>query len=229
MHALLLGLMLFGADVGIHVELREDVTLAESLAIAEALSAAIAQEIGWTGRVASPEWVSCSGDRTACIRDVKSATHTDQVLMLKIFGTSTRVRVIAERFHLSDAAISAAELDLLRGEHPEEKAKVAALALFPGIRPIDPKISLSDGTAPVVRTSWVPWAVLGASAAALGAGIVFGLESTHGRHELETMVYTGQEYSDRRQALDTESTAANLLFAGALLGGATTVLLLLLN
>src|SRR5262245_50384683 len=105
MFALLVGLMLFGADVGIHVEVREDVSLQESLAIAEALSAGIAREVGWPARIASPEWVSCGAERAACIREVKNATHTEQVLMLKIFGTSTRVRVIAERFHLSEAAI----------------------------------------------------------------------------------------------------------------------------
>lgn len=229
MPPLLLGLMLFGADVGVFVEVREDVSVAESLAIADAMTAAVARELGWSARLATPEWVSCS-EHAACLREVKAATGGEQVLMLKMFGTSTRVRVVAQRFHLSDAAIASAELDLLRGEDASSAAAVAARALFPGISRGSGEIAMADRTGDRSdRSRWLPWTVIGASAVLGGVGVGLGASSASLRRELETTAFSGDEYLDRRSALEARATAANLCVGGALLGGVVGLVLFLVG
>lgn len=228
MPPLLLGLMLFGADVGVFVEVREDVSVAESLVIAEALTSAIARELGWSARLATPEWVACS-DHASCLREVKAASDSEQVLMLKMFGTSTRVRVVAERFQLSEAPIAVAELDLARGADPASAASAAARTLFPGIRrSATAEVPLADRTgAPSDRVRWVPWTVIGASAVLGGVGVAFGASSAGVRRELERSAFSGDDYLDRRHALEARATAANVCIGGALIGGVVGLALFL--
>jgi hypothetical protein len=167
-------------SIAVHVEEIEDLRQESARQLATAIEEAIRARTGLDVRLAEEGIPLCtSEDEPRCVEDVRKATGADAVVLLKLFGGPTTIRLVAERYDGSSrVAIRRAELSVRLSDPWSIGAEETAAGLYPEI---DRRVPEAGGGASV-RTI-APWAVLGGGVAcAIGGGLVYATSARYDDH-----------------------------------------------
>jgi hypothetical protein len=164
---------------------------------------------------------------------IRSRTASEEVVLVKLLCGPLSIRLLAERVAAGEVVSLAnqrAEVDLSRdGSTWRGPLADAARSLFPeplvgpGATTVGPA-AISVKEVPKRDRSLAPWLVLGASALAAGGGAILGATSASGLDHLMT-VRKPSDFTSLEGTVSTEGTAANVLFALAIGGAVTGVVL----
>jgi hypothetical protein len=228
-----LSLALLGSGVGVHLEEIGELPLEEGSELARELGRAVERRTGEHFVLDDPLWPPCqSADR--CLAAIRDRTRANDLVLVKVYGAPTKIRLIAERLELGAISGQRVELNVPRArEQWTPTLDEAALALFPKA-PIAKREddAARAATAPPPQEEerwplWVPYAVLGTGALALAAGAAFGLSSSSARDRAETVELSDEEYARTIDRMRAHGLAANILFGTAAAGlGAGLALLI---
>src|SRR5215468_265958 len=94
MIAAALGLIFTGATIGIHVDELKGVTLETSVQVTRAIARSIEAHTPYSARIDDPDWPMCSGEES-CIASVRARLQADGVLIVRLLGSPTLLRVVA--------------------------------------------------------------------------------------------------------------------------------------
>ncbi|MBI2378883.1 MAG: hypothetical protein HYV07_33115 [Deltaproteobacteria bacterium] len=254
------GLLLISTTLALHLEDAHGVTRPDATAIAEAIGAAVQRRAGVSPVLVleSPGPDCRAIDR--CYAEIRAKTNAEEIIFVRLLGSLTRVRVLAERV-IDNSALRRADNDVERDRaswnaifdgialilYPEGKlvpkppvavsppplpTETPPVSVTPDVpRLADPPPPLPDpaltATAPAdEEPSVLPWVVIGASAATLIGGTVFGLRN-------RALVRDGKAETDpqtRKRIEDSVFTTgllANVLLGLTVVGGVTGTVLLL--
>lgn len=213
MTGLWLATLLVGADPGfaVHVASSADVAPRTALAVADRLEARLQARLGRPGVVSLSEWGDCPRD---CAGDVRRRTGAGTVVLLRLVGGVTRVRVVAERFEAGPRAITRSVVDLEADADDDWDVGLDAVAvdLWPDAPPppdTHPALT-SAGPAPAT-TRWAPWVTTAAGAAAVGVGVGFGVSSRDAGRTLESTVLDATTRDELEGRQRTHGLLANTL------------------
>lgn len=173
-----------------------------------------------------------------CINEVTNRTSAEHVVLLRIYGASTKLRLIIDRFDPRANRTNNAHRDLEvdpRSWRPSIDTMM--IELFP-----EPIVEIQDPLPKQlpesrVRTSadggggWsdvVPWVIIGGSAVALGVGIGFGVSSRNASAAIADMP-PGQDVSELSRRANDHATIANVLFVSSAVGVAVGLIWLALD
>ncbi len=159
-------------SIAVHVEETEDLRRESARRLAAAVQDAIHARTGLEVRLAGEGTPLCtSEDEPRCVAGVRDATGAEAVVLLKLFGGPTKIRLVAERFDgSSPLPARRVELSLRLSDPWSVGAEEAAAALYPEV---DPRRGPDHAAEASVRTI-VPWSVVGAGAlAAIAGGLVY--------------------------------------------------------
>lgn len=213
---LFLALILIRADVVVHLEEAGEVSIEEALAVCESLGAAITSRIGEPPQIEDVLWSSCDrSDR--CISEIRARTSASRIVMVRVFGAPTALRVIAERF---DTAASARRetFDLPR-DRAAWRALIAQAAekLFP--EPPPARAAVAVVAPPLVDdpARVAPYVLLGGTAIAAAFAIGFGLSNNDARSEIEQagIVRADRDYQTIADRQYTHGLIANIAIGAA--------------
>lgn len=232
MSSSLLGLLLVGAGLGLHLEESGELPIGRSVELLEAVAEVIRLETGVLPVIDSPDWSDCEMQDAACQALVRSRTRTDELILVRAFAGLTKIRVELLRLRDPEAAFST------RGDLPIEPEEWST-ALVPLVRPLfpdprdpvllgarEPNVVVSDPTGGTVKSgrSPGPWIVIGASAVAAGFGIGFFASSQDARSELVSgRLFSSEEFDELNGRLETHSILSGLLLGTAVTGLVTGV------
>src|SRR5207249_1211289 len=136
----------------------------------------------------------------------------------------TKARLIAERYQ--GVALKKAEADVPRASADWKNGlDEIASTLFAGAAVPPAAVAAAITAAPPKPRSIAPWVVIGASAAAAGVGIFFGLGNESARHEIHDVMHMPDEIEGYKSQLVRDGVIADVLFAAAGAGLVTAVLL----
>lgn len=143
--------------------------------------------------------------------------------ILRIYAGPTIVRVIVEK------GAQTSTLDLRRDLQTfwRENFDRTAAELFPPAAKPQPNLELTT-TKPTEnnRNLW-PVILGGTAATALTAGIIFGLNASSTKKEMEQGILFEPEFSDRENKLQTQALAANILIGAGVAAGVAAIITLL--
>lgn len=191
----------------------DDVIQETALAVAQAAAIAVGHATAQPSAVDDPTWPDC-GDDDRCAAQIRSRAQVDDVVFLQLDGSATLIRVTARRVD-SDGKIKEERLDLPR-EVVSWKASLDELAtrLFgKAARAPEPLVSASP---PPPGPRIAPWVLMGAGAASLGVGIVFGVmrNSTESQARTEVL-FPGGPLDPYEDQVRTQAIVADVLFGVA--------------
>lgn len=211
------GLILISATVGLSVQQVDEVPLAEAMQLSSEIAAAIEARTGREVVIDDPTWASSCTDRDACAAEVRGRTGAQSVVLLRVFGALTLLRVAADR--AEGNALDRIEVDLPReGKDRSEPLKALAEKLFPNAKPPPPRAAdlAADPAPPLADTekkgSILPWVIVGAGAAAGLGGIGFGLSSRAARNDSQSPTIDDPTFDTLADRAVSHGTAANILF-----------------
>jgi hypothetical protein len=227
---------------GIHIEELSHVKDEEAGSIAAKVKALAERASGSKLLVDDLVWSECPR-ADHCLEDIRARMRCDSILLLKLQGGATRIRVLAE-LHAEPRDVLRIILDVPR-DAPEMEAALAPLVaeLFPSRAPAPPRaVEAPAGippprriaTAPEARSSprspalW-PYLAFGASAVAAVYGVVLGLGSRDARSRLEHEALTRGEIAELDGRAHARMLGADALLGAAIVGIAGGVILILLD
>jgi hypothetical protein len=225
MLAPLVGLLLLGAGVGVHLEQYSGLQLEDASRVLDALAHAIEKRTGVRPALDDPLWPSCqAADR--CLPAIRIRTHAEDVVFVTMFGAPKKLRLIADRDPAPADSALRIELDLPRDETAwsEPLDKVASV-LFPEAR-APPANAANAADAKAAEIARPPpevgleryrrtWVALGAGALSLGVGIGFGIVSHNARRDIETIYMSNPDYESSLHRMRATGLVANILFGVA--------------
>jgi hypothetical protein len=213
---LISSLLVASPAIAIHIE-ESDLAIDEAHQFAAWLQDAITARVGIKPSIDDPS--SC-GAEDRCVPEIRERTGAQDLVMLRLVGGLTRVRVVADRIVSSTAAPArtavSAEIELARTSEgwPAGAAQIAQRLFAKGsLPPLEP---LTLAPPPAGRASVLPWVMFGASAAALAVGVGFGFASNGPRDMLEAGPV--ENHAPLEQQLRQRATAATVSYvvSGAL-------------
>lgn len=219
-----LPLLAYGAVVGLRIDDVTDVPLERAIQIAEELGHAIEHDSELRAVVDDPSWSRCT-EPGRCLAELRARTGAGPLVLLRIYGGLTQIRVFAERPEAEQK--TKAEVDL-----PLDAAGASAATdalvhrLFPELlhRAQAPLVLAPPGPPAPPPPRLLPWVVAGTSVLALAVGVGLGLSSRGARTAVETTPLSDPEIARLTDQTQTQGLAANLLFGaagvGALVAGA---------
>jgi hypothetical protein len=228
-------LVLGAGGVGIHVGELTNVTNEEAAAVASKLKAGAES---WTGapRILVDDllWSECTR-ADQCLGDIRARMQCDTILLLKLQGGPTRIRVLAE-LHDARKTVERLSLDIPRAPSEMPAALAPLISEFFPKRAVPPaQIAMplttprpEASTNPAASTIW-PYLAIGAGLVAAGAGVVVGLGSRNVETRLDQESLTRAEIMELDNRAHQRALAADSLFGAAILGVAGGVLLILLD
>jgi len=234
-----LALTLASATVGIRLEESEELSIETAMQIAEGLGRAIQTRSGLSPVIDDPVWGVCrAADR--CLPEVRARTGAGDIVLVKLFGAPKKVRLIAQRFSPGLSPEPRFEINVpIEREGWNAPLEAAARALFAQATTIDPKAlvhgvelpknQLDPHPPPKGERSVVPWVLVGAGAAALIAGSIFGFSSRSARSAVETEPHSDAEVDVLTDRMRAHGWTANVLFSVSALSAAGGVALLVLE
>lgn len=218
MAELILASLLITASVTVRVEDAPGVTPEETRLVSEALAAAIQERTGATHALDLARDYPCDRE-DRCLEEIRARTGAEEVVLVKLLGALTKIRLLAEAVNLGSGSRRNAQADLPR-EQEGWKAPLAgvALILFPGgiqqtisprakaapppatAPPASPETQrpqegttpaelVAQGPAPAAESDPTPWIVLGTSIGVLAGGTVLGILAQDARDSLESPEY----------------------------------------
>lgn len=211
-----LPLLAYGAVVGLRIDDVTDVPLERAIQIAEGLGRAIEDEGELRAVVDDPSWSRCP-QVGGCLTELRARTGAGPLVLLRIYGGLTQIRVFAERPEPEQSA--KAEIDLPLGGADAGPLHALVHQLFPELPHRAPAPQLLGQSAPPTPSPRLaPWVVAGTGAVALAVGVGLGLSSKGARTEVETAPHSDAEIARLTDQTQVHGLAANLLFGAAGLG-----------
>jgi hypothetical protein len=223
----LLGLLLLGAGLGLHLDENGELSMGRSVELLETVAEVIRFETGVLPVIDSPDWSDCQMQDDACQTLVRSRTRTDELILLRAYAGLTKIRVELVRLR------NGAEPLTTRGDLPLEKESWA-LSLAPLVRPLfpdpldpvllgarEPNVVVVDpsGVQPRASRSPGPWILIGSSAVAAAFGIGFFASSQDARSELVSgRLFSSEEFDELNGRLETHSILSGILLGSAVSG-----------
>ncbi|MCC7383816.1 MAG: hypothetical protein IT384_18385 [Deltaproteobacteria bacterium] len=227
---LLLAALATGGGFGVRLEEIGEVPREESVRMVAELGRAIERACGRRIAIDDPDWPSCLGVES-CLDQIRSRTETEDVVLVRIFGSPTMARVIAERFRPGTGAPARTEIDV---DRDPDRWRLAFDRLAPEICPeprVEPRVEIVPSPALAVAkdegSSLLPWFAFGASAVALGAACAFGASSVAARDESQRLDLSDDAFDSLADRTQVHAIAADTLFVAAGAGLVAGVLLLL--
>ena len=207
--------------IGIGVEEASHVDSPTLADIAHAFADAVEQSARAGTKVDDALWSSCASEEgeRPCVEELRSKFGTSEVVLLRLYGGVTSVRVVADRFSVGSLPYRSGEVNL-----PREREKWTlhmfqlALAVFPDPLTVEAKSAMLE-TEHVSSTA-IPVALLMSGLTLLAGGVTFTvLAADDGGDALTALGVAGE---DMRRRFD--ATAAGILFGtGVLTLGASLV------
>lgn len=211
-----LPLLAYGAVVGLRIDDVTDVPLERAIQIAEGLGHAIENESELSAVVDDPSWSRCP-QVGGCLAELRARTGAGPLVLLRIYGGLTQIRVFAERPGPEQSAKAEVDLPLGGADAPPLQALVHRL--FPDLPRRSPApLLLGQSAPPPPSPRLAPWVVAGTSAVALVVGVGLGLSSKAARTEVETVPHSDADIARLTAETQAHGLAANLLFGAAGLG-----------
>jgi len=213
-----LPLLVYGAVVAVRIDDVTDVPLGRAIQIAEEFGHAIEQDSELRAIVDDPSWSRCT-EAGRCLAELRARTGAGPLVLLRIYGGLTQIRVFAERPETEGGGKAEVDLPL-----DSEGASAATHAL---VHRLFPELLHREGTrlglAPQLPPGpppprLVPWVVAGTSVLALAVGVGLGLSSRGARSAVETAPHSDPEIARLTDQTQAHGLAANLLFGAAGLG-----------
>jgi hypothetical protein len=234
MLASLLGLWVLGT-VGVRLEQTADVPLETGLEIERALVGALSSRLGTDVAIDSPDWAPCDRADKACIDGIRARMHADSVVVLRIFGAPTAIRLVVKLFGATEAPVSS-ELDLERSSDTW-RAALDGLAkqLFPVVTRPAPAVTAEEPRAKEPKGfSFAPWAAFAGGAVCAGVGAYFMVRQNQTKNQLDAEFAAvpfqpGPPARSMANDYATQQTAANTLMSVAAAGAIAGAILLLLG
>lgn len=214
------------ANVGVAIEDTRGMSDDEVAVITRRLVVALDDRAG--GAVADSAEPCERADR--CLDDRRRRTAARVLVLVRLIGVPTRIRIIAERID-ADGTPRSVALDLARNRTtwPSSFQRIAA-ELFPE-RLAPPRVARASPTEIAKPPpepegpSVAPWIAAGVGAAALVTGIAFGVSSQGARSDAASMPTTPEQLDGlERRAID-HGIVANVAFSAALVAGVTGLVL----
>jgi hypothetical protein len=198
--------------IGIGIEEVSRVRTATASQIALALAEAIERQAGIGSSVDDPVW-TCT--ERPCAGEIRARAGATEVVLLRIYGGVTKIRIVAERF--SSEALPAsrgeADLPLRRSRWQEPLARLSAV-LFPSAIAFGSK-TVRVEAAESTRSHAAPIALLIGGTALIAGGATFA-------------VLAATQHADPPTALEMERAETRATYdwiaAGVLLGSAVLTL-----
>jgi len=207
---MILGLLIIGAGIALHLEDTRGLEQGESLALAAELGKAIKARTSTTPVLDDPVWSDCN-EPDRCLSAIRQRTGASDVMLIRAFAAGARMRVTVERVGSGKEPIS---LDLTRdAESWHDPMRVATETLY-----LEGKAVLEvpwSPPPPPPSPSVGPYVVAGAGVAMLGAGIGFGLASASAIRDLEAGVQRASIADPAADSAATQAVVANVMFAAA--------------
>lgn len=205
-----LGLMLVGAGIAIHVEDVRGLDVTESVALTTELARALQARTGTVAVVDDPAWGPCIGADEICLERVRDRTRSSVVVLVRAFAAGTRLRVTMERIgHPGEPRAVDLSRSPVGWRAPVMEAVSSMFAAG-----VAPPLALAPAP-PSARLG--PYVVAGVGVAALAVGVVLGVGSASTLADLESGVTTASRAQADGDSARTRAVAANVLFgiAGA--------------
>lgn len=209
--------------IGVHVETLADTPLELAEALTSSIAAALRERTGAPPNIDSLDWATCTaGDR--CLEEIRARLGSDDVLLLRFFPGPTMIRIVAHRMRPHASTPSPAiERDLPRDRFKwRAELRAMSAALYPDIQAAPPNLELIEKPPALEAAgerSIAPWIVLGAGAAALAVGIVFGAQSASTGKQITSEFHLDGELDALESRMKTQALTANILFVTAAAGG----------
>jgi hypothetical protein len=209
--AALLSLLASAPALGIGIEETSRVRTATAAQIARALGEAIERQAGLGSSVDEPVWMTCT--ERPCAAEIRARARATEVVLLRIYGGVTKIRIVAERFSGEPLPASRGEADLplISSRWREPLARLAA-SLFPSAIAFDATTAQLE-TARSTRSHAVPIALLAGGTALLAGGATFAILAAAQRADPPTALEL--ERADASAAYDW--IAAGVLFGASLI------------
>jgi hypothetical protein len=247
--AIWLALACVGSGVAVRVEDARGVSEKDLDLLTRALVQAVGERAG--EEAVLDRGPPCeSADR--CLGEIRARSGTSEVILVRLIGVPTRIRLIAERLTVDRTEpVASAEVDLLRTQTtwssqlsllaerlmPEPIAKKPLADALPEPQPEpqpEPPLQrvapLEPRPATETRIDPLPWVAIGAGAVALGVGIGFGVDS-HAARETAAMppMHTPQEIDALRSRAIGHAAIADVLYVLSAIGVGAGVALLAID
>lgn len=239
-----LGLALI-ATVALHVEYSRGVDPAELSQLTSEVSTAITRTS--SRAVVVDELGAPCAAQDRCVDDIALRTGTEWVVLLRVIGVSSRVRLVLVAGRQGQDETREVKVDLPRARTPPDGALDAVLAglippapeveleppLPPPQGPPQPGLQLSEADlmapAPEPAVSPWPWLAMGAGVVAGGVGAIFGVRSAQARRAGEASYLPDDEFARLDDQAVNSGIAANVLFGAAAVGVISGVALLIFD
>lgn len=217
--------------IGVHVETLADTPLELAEALTTSIAAALRDRTGSLPRLDSLDWPACTaGDR--CLEEIRARLEVDDVILVRYFTGPTMIRIVAHRMRSNETTPNPAlERDLPR-DKTKWRAELKALsaALYPDLQAAPQNPALTEKSAPrtpEAELNIAPWIVFGAGAAALAAGIIFGVQSASTGEQITGEFHLDRELGVLESRMKTQALTANVLFLTAAAAGIAGVTLVI--
>jgi hypothetical protein len=238
-------LLAIGAGVAIHVEEAVNVPHETALAIASELRDLVER---WSGesRVVVDDivWTECArSDR--CVGEIRSRTSAEDVLLLKLQGAPTRIRILAELHPMDESKTRKLILDTSHAPSERERALLPLVEDFfarrsgsiaiasTSTRSSSPTAFGLEGIAPERQkpqtAESLSYVLMGAGSVLLGAGVVVGIRAQAARSRLQHEALTREEISELDDQTNQRAIAADVLVGAAIAGIVAGVVFLLVD
>ncbi|MBI4816390.1 MAG: hypothetical protein HY791_09030 [Deltaproteobacteria bacterium] len=210
---------LLATSVAIEVAEIDGVDDAVAIDVARALGRALTPRTG-SPIVEGIDWVSCEGASDTLDSDAKSTakesclvaglqsrTGARTIVLLRLFGRKSTIRVAARRFDESSPPAEATATLSGRAQWAEELAEVAR-SLFPAAAA--PQDATQTPEVSEAEYSLAPWALLGAAALGITASAALFIAASSARERLETEALLGSQADELDSAMRGRSIAAQI-------------------
>ncbi len=175
-----------------------------------------------------------------CIQDIAARTGNDWVVLMRVIGVSSRIRVVLNYAQATQPELHERRVDLTRDRKTWSPALVQALRdaipPAPTPRPPDqPRLGSLPNAPPITAPStppevspW-PYLAMGSGAAAAGIGVIFGIRSANARTAGEAQFLPDGEFQRLEGQAINSGITANIMFGAAAVGIVTGAVLLLMD
>jgi hypothetical protein len=226
-------LLLLGATVGLHLERNVEFPLESALSLANAFGSAIEARSKKPPSLDDPVWSSCP-ERQRCLAEIAARTKSDDIVLMRMFGGPTRIKLIAERVRANEGRMDpVGKVDLVLERDATdwpEKLKNAALRLFPEGAPSEARVHtiparlLAPDTPPGPPRVY-SWISAGGTAVLGGLALGFGLVAAQAKHQLDTQIVLEPEAGSVDSRRATFGVVSNVLIGATCAAAALTALL----
>lgn len=236
-----LGLALAGSSVALHVEDTKGLSGDDVAGLLDGLAEAIGTRVGSPLSVEREASGAC--DRSElCLGDIRKRTGAEEVVLLRVVGGATRIRLVASRRDLDPGLPSSpgfvrggerelqVDLERDRTTWPASFAGVA-VALFPESGPPPaveaapaPRFDPASPAPALAKADVAPYVVLGGAAVALAAGAALGAYNLSLVNEGER-ARDPARVAELRDEVFATGLGANVLLSAAVVGALTFALM----